>query len=321
MVSRAELLRAHRFARGRIVAAVTSGRADDWAPTRRSPMLIASLLLSLLAFGAAHISHYLRQSPDWHRPGTVIAVRETGAEFVYVSGLLHPVPNYASARLILGTPSARLVSVSRADLHGVTSGPAWGIADAPSWLPTPGDLVNSWAACSDPAGWGYTLFGVPMTGRQVNDVVVSRRGDSYLISDNHRTPYHGSVRPVMHVSDALLSSIPAGNSSSPTDPSTPPGALCAVHRPGQTSVMAQAAPPAARVTTAPARGALVRSETDSSDVDLVVGGLAYRIRGSDALASLGLANVAPMILPADVLRLIPEGAELSRQAARPSAAV
>ena len=68
------------------------------------------------------------------------------------------------------------------------------------------------------------------------------------------------------------------------------------------------------------KGALLRSDVDSDRVSLLVDGVVYPVADAESLASLGLAGVTPLVVPDQVLSLVPHGVELSRAAARGSAA-
>lgn len=322
VVSRAELLRAHRFARRRVVGAVESGRADG-QPSRRGSAIASGMALALLALAAITVGRHLDRSPDWRRSDVVVVESDTGAQFVYVDRLLHPVPNYVSARLALGVPSAAVVTVSRSDLQGVSFGPMWGITGAPTSLPAAADLSDSWTVCSDESARPSLAFDTAVGGEPARYVIVGdRAGNSYLISDGRQTPYHGAARPRATVAPALLAAIPVagdGSDAMPAraaSPETAPGTLCAMRAGDAFSVVAHAHPPSARASQPGDRGALLRSGGLSGEVRLVVRGVAYPIRDADALRSLGLSGVVPMTVPAELLALMPQGAELSGDAAR-----
>src|SRR4029077_13962105 len=69
-------------------------------------------------------------STAWQEPGAFIVENETGARYVYLDGVLSPVLNYSSAKLLLGN-RLHVVNVSGRSLTGARHGPAIGIAMAP----------------------------------------------------------------------------------------------------------------------------------------------------------------------------------------------
>lgn len=315
MVSRAELLRAHRFIRRRIINAVESGNPDA-EPGRRGTAVAVGIVASLLAVGAVAARHYTNHPPQWRRSGAVIVDRDTGAHYVYVAGVLHPVANFASARLAVGLPSAHLVTVSGGDLHGAATGPEWGIAGAPNSVPAASDLVTSWTVCSDEDGVGSVLFGVPVGGQASSGVVVADEfGQKTMIVDDQQAPDARDAPSQALVSEALLAAIPVVAHVHGSAASAAPGTLCAINDGGALHVVAHATAPRVRVTLPNGKAALVRSDVPSSLVELIVDGVAYPVKGSDALASLGLAGAQAMTVPTQVLSLVPHGVELSRAAA------
>lgn len=314
MVSRAELLRAHRFIRRRIINAVESGNPDA-EPSRRGTAVTVGIVVSLLAVGAVAAQHYSNRPPQWRRADAVIVDRDTGAHYVYVAGVLHSVANYASARLALGMPSAHLVTVSRGDLQGAATGPAWGIVGAPNSLPAASDLVTSWTVCSDEAGAGSVLFDVPVGGQASSGVIVANEfGQKTMIVGDQQAPYPGDVLPQAVPSKSLLAAIPVVAHVHGSAATSAPGTLCAINDGGALHVVAHAKAPRVRVALPNGKAALVQSDVPSSPVELIVDGVAYPVKGSDALASLGLAGAQAMTVPTQVLSLVPHGVELSRAA-------
>jgi hypothetical protein len=315
MVTRAELLRAHRFLRRRIVNAIESGDPET-PPSRRNAAVVVGAVLSLLVAGAAVARHYTNRSPQWQRSDAVIIERETGAAYVYVHGVLHPTANYVSARLALGLSSARVITVAQADLQGAASGPAWGIAGAPNSAPSAADLVSSWAVCTDKAGVASLSLGVPVGGSPMVAVVVANQfNQTFMIVGDRQTQYSGDALPQATVPLAFLAAIPAVNKVDAVPSKTPPGTMCAINEGTALHVVTNAKAPATRVAIVAGRGALVRSDVGTDDVEVVIGGVAYPVMGEDALTSLGLAGVSPMALPQQALSLLPHGVPLSRAAA------
>jgi ESX secretion system ATPase EccB len=194
MASRSEELRAHRFAMRRLLGAMVSQRSDAAVPQmRRSVGAIgAGVALAVLSLGVvAAIGLISPKAPDWRRSDAVIVEKETGARFVYLDGVLHPVLNFTSARLIVGGGGAATVSVSRADLAATQRGTPLGIPGAPDSLPAATDLfAGGWSVCTDADATKTVLIagGAP-GGRNLGDEAVYGRtgsGDQYLIWHNRR---------------------------------------------------------------------------------------------------------------------------------------
>lgn len=153
MATRSDQLHSHQFALHRVVAAVAlrDPDASTTALRRIGAALFAGVMVAALGLAAAGIYGLLRPNGGdaWREGGSVIIENETGARFVYQDGVLHPVLNYSSALLILGTANPPSAHVPRASLVGVTRGVPLGIPGAPDLLPAAGELVSTpWTLCS-----------------------------------------------------------------------------------------------------------------------------------------------------------------------------
>jgi type VII secretion protein EccB len=228
MAGRSEELRAHRFAMRRLLGAMVSQRSDAAVPQmRRSGGAVgAGVAIAVLSLGVvAAIGVISPKAPDWRRSDAVIVEKETGARFVYLDGVLHPVLNYTSARLIVGG-GGTTVSVSHADLAATQRGTPLGIPGAPDSLPAAADLfAGGWSVCTDAGATSPTLIaGGASGGRSLgNDAVYGRtsNGNQYLIWHNRRyliadprvivpVPLKGAGSP-RSVADVVINALPAGS--------------------------------------------------------------------------------------------------------------
>jgi type VII secretion protein EccB len=229
MASRSEELRAHRFAMRRLLGAMVSQRSDAAVPQmRRSGGAIgAGVAIAVLSLGVvAAIGLVSPKAPDWRRSDAVIVEKETGARFIYLDSVLHPVLNYTSARLIVGGSGATTVSVSHADLAAAQRGTPLGIPGAPDSLPAAADLLSGgWSLCTDADATNAALIaGAAPAGRSLGDDAVYGRtssGDQYLIWHNRRyliadprvivpVPLNGAGLP-RSVPDVVINSLPPGS--------------------------------------------------------------------------------------------------------------
>jgi type VII secretion protein EccB len=243
MPSRQDQLHSYQFMVQRVVSALVMRETDPArSPFRRiAGSTLIGALLAALALGGVAAYAVVRPAGavTWRDETAVIVEKETGALYVYRDQLLHPVFNYASALLVLGTP-AKTISVSRSSLADAPRGPAWGIPGAPASLPAADHLVGgAWTVCS-----GSVLFvggfhgGTPLGDRGTlvrggTDTYLLWRGHKHLLRDadavlaalvwNNRTP------PV--VAGALLNALPTGTDLAEpaitgrgTSAATPPGA-------------------------------------------------------------------------------------------------
>ncbi|GAA0219205.1 type VII secretion protein EccB [Saccharothrix mutabilis subsp. mutabilis] len=156
MASKRDQLQAYQFLVQRATSALVTGETDPEQPPFRRPVgaTFAGIALAIVALACVGVYGMVVPGGNgaWRKDDAVIVEKETGTRYVYLDGRLHPVANYASALLLVGShgPTER---VSRDSLVGVPRGPRLGIADAPDALPGPDRLLTgSWSLCSVPAG-------------------------------------------------------------------------------------------------------------------------------------------------------------------------
>jgi type VII secretion protein EccB len=147
-----EDLQAHRFMNRRIRAALLEGDAESTARplSRLGTGTYAGVFVTIALLAVVGIIGVLRPggSTAWQQPGAFIVASETGARYVYLDGVLHPVVNYASAKLLLGN-DLHVVNVSVRSLESAPHGPAIGIGMAPDSLPDATHVVGTdWSVCA-----------------------------------------------------------------------------------------------------------------------------------------------------------------------------
>ncbi|MGV0813516.1 type VII secretion protein EccB [Mycolicibacterium boenickei] len=167
------------------------------------------------------------------RPGAalgdapILMARDTGALYVRIADVVHPVPNLASARLIVGSPADPVV-VDDAAIAKHPRGPLVGIPGAPTRIGPPLSLDESeWTVC-DGTESGETVLLAGRTGQQIaplssgQALLVSAReagAQAYLLADGRRARVDLrdiAVMRALHlegveaqpVSQVLLNSIP-----------------------------------------------------------------------------------------------------------------
>lgn len=168
----------------------------------------------------------------WEKSGTLVLVEDTGARYLSLDGVLHPVHNLTSARLLAGD-NLTVSSMKSESLREAPRGPAVGVVGAPDSLPAPENLDGEvWSAC---ATWsnqatgtvepGLSLVvGSPPQGTAVNQdtaiAVAGPDGHDYLLWNGRRLRLRPSkdVRQAIGagaaalppVSAAFLGVVPAG---------------------------------------------------------------------------------------------------------------
>jgi len=237
MWTQRDQMQAYRFLQRRLVSALQKGDANHpVSPAGRVLTgTVFGLIAALLITAGFAIYGVLRpgSGTDWRKPGRVVIERESGAAFVFDrDGRLHPVINYASARLLAGGDGSATVTVPAKSLAGVARGAPLGIAGAPGSLPDPHRLLaGPWTVCTQrPAGSAAaavpsTTVGVGLDtgGRAVGTrealLVRDPAGTGYLVTGGHRLRLRDNATvvalgydgaEVTAVSTAWINSLPAG---------------------------------------------------------------------------------------------------------------
>lgn len=187
MATKGDLIEAQNFSRRRLLTAFVSGAPGGKELQPASPLraVIAAISLSVLVVLVGVFYGLIRPGlPTGWENGKLVLVSDTGARFVTVDGVLHPVINTASARLLLPANDYAVISTDQATLEGTPVGETLGITGAPDELPPASGLLNTgWSACvSDDTGIDVRISAAagpaPATGRAV---VVSVDGILHVV--------------------------------------------------------------------------------------------------------------------------------------------
>ncbi|MFC4508186.1 MULTISPECIES: type VII secretion protein EccB [Streptomyces] len=152
MQSRRDQVQAYSFTVGRLSSGMLAADPDavdtPMSRTRRGAVTGALIALLLCAGFTVFGLLFPKDSDAWRAPDALITEKETGARYLYGDGVLRPVLNYASAKLITGK-DGKVVQVSRATLADVPRGTPIGIPGAPDSLPAAGQLSDAaWQVCA-----------------------------------------------------------------------------------------------------------------------------------------------------------------------------
>ncbi|MGW7416903.1 type VII secretion protein EccB [Streptomyces sp. NPDC054863] len=238
MQSKKDQVQAHMFVMGRLTSGMLRSDPDSpESPVGRTNRGMAwgiglgvVLVVGFLLYGMISPAG----NKAWRQDSALIVQKDTGTRYLYLGGKLHPVRNYASARLI-AADKLKAVSASGSSLSGEQHGTPVGIPGAPDSLPALGDLEQgAWQVCADePARTGPDGTGrkpvtslrlgaapagtSPGTDRTV--LVQGPDGRRYALWGGRRLRLgaHGAAEALgysgaspVHVSAAFLDSVPAG---------------------------------------------------------------------------------------------------------------
>jgi type VII secretion protein EccB len=236
--SRRDQIQAHQFLRRRSTSAlVLADPNSPESPTRRPLMAaLAGAVVLLLVLGGFGVYGLLKPgaAKTWREAGTIVMQKDSGARFVLGDdGRLHPVLNYASARLIVGAEQPKTASVSGESLQAAPRGRVVGIPGAPDALPDLSGPPAQWNVCSRPAPdrqapitsvvlGGPTLNGVEPGAKGL--LVRDQKGVGYLLAQGKRWAMKGDEvqkalgwgnKSRLPVADTWLEAVPAGTDLRP----------------------------------------------------------------------------------------------------------
>jgi len=187
-----DLLDAQSFSRRRLLTAFTSGApgGKELEPANPLRAVIAGVALAAMVVVGGVFYGLMRPGlPDGWANNTVLLVEDTGARYVAIGGVLYPVINATSARLLLSADSYAPITATADAIKDIPVGPAVGILGAPDDVPAPGDLVDdAWTACAAPDGTAISMPGDAALALATDAALVESDGALYVISSGYRYP-------------------------------------------------------------------------------------------------------------------------------------
>jgi len=154
MATKKDLIEAQGFSRRRLLSAFTSGApgGKELEPAAPLRAVLAGVVLSAMVILAGVFYGLLRPGlPAGWEDNTLVLVNDSGARYLSIDSVLHPVINTASARLLMPSGDFKVVTTDKATLDGIEIGSTIGILGAPDDIPGPDALINDdWTACVAP---------------------------------------------------------------------------------------------------------------------------------------------------------------------------
>jgi len=208
MASNREILEAQRFNRSRMTTAFTSGMPGGREMEPHSPLtpLIVGIVLTAVLIAVALVMHKFSPGlPDGWQNNYVLVIKDTGARYYTIDGIMHPVTNITSAKLLTPAGSFNLAEVPESKVVGIPRGPQVGLPGAPDDVPAPSALTKDpWTACgmseSSTSTW---IGGAPDGLAATTNVLVANQGDLYLVVDGVRYPIVGETAATLTTLDLV----------------------------------------------------------------------------------------------------------------------
>lgn len=191
MASKKDLIEAQGFSRRRLLTAFTSGApgGKELEPAKPLRAVAAGVALTAIVVIGGLFYGLIRPGlPAGWENNALILVKDTGARYISVEGVLYPVINTASARLLMSGDTFTVVSTDKQSLEGIRVGPSVGIPGAPDDLPSPASLIgDGWGACAiDDTQTAMSLAGETVVTAASGGAVVTRDGKTYVIIGSSR---------------------------------------------------------------------------------------------------------------------------------------
>lgn len=194
MASKKELVEAQSFAKRRLTTAFVAGAPGGREVEPHRPMravfgglaLTVVILIGSLATGLVSGS----MPSGWENNRLIIA-KESGARYVSLQGVLHPVANTTTARLLIPAAEFEVLNVREDLLAPKDRGSALGIEGAPDSLPSVERLIPSgWVSClhADGRGVSSQLGGVSEQSTPDQATLVSTDEETFLVVNGIRWP-------------------------------------------------------------------------------------------------------------------------------------
>lgn len=191
MASKTDLIEAQNFSRRRLLTAFVSGApgGKELEPARPLRAVVIAIVLTAAVLLAGTFYGLIQPGlPKGWENGRMVIAKDTGARYVSVKGVLHPVINTASARLLIPAKEFAVVTTDSRALSGIAVGAAVGIVGAPDTLPPAADLVDAgWTACvTDDGGVATAIAARPGATTTSRAVVVENDGARWVVAGGLR---------------------------------------------------------------------------------------------------------------------------------------
>lgn len=191
MATKKDLIEAQGYSRRRLLSAFTGGApgGKELDPAKPLRAVVAGIALTVMVILGGVFYGMIRPGlPNGWENNHLIIASDTGARYLSVDGVLYPVINTASARLLIPSGKFAVIATDQKTLADIPIGGTIGIPGAPDHLPSPDSLVRTgWSACV--TGEAQTIVALPDTELLVptdNATLVKADGQLSVITGKYR---------------------------------------------------------------------------------------------------------------------------------------
>lgn len=191
MATKNDLIEAQNFSRRRLLTAFVSGApgGKELEPAAPLRAVFAAIALTVAVLLVGLFWGLLQPAlPQGWDNGRLVLARDTGARFVTQDGVLHPVINTASARLLIPSAEFDIIATDSRSLTDIELGATLGIVGAPDELPAASALIDDgWTACvTDDADADVRIAETSRADPTDDAVVVDNGGARYVVAGDRR---------------------------------------------------------------------------------------------------------------------------------------
>jgi type VII secretion protein EccB len=191
MATKKDLIEAQNYSRARLLSAFTGGApgGKELEPAKPLRAVVAGILLTaMLVLGGVFYGLVQPGLPAGWQNNRLILVSDTGARYVSIKGILYPVINTASARLLIPADKLSIITTKQKTLGDIKIGGTIGILGAPDRLPSATALHESgWAACSiSGVNTSISLGKTSPAAARAQAAVVSVEKQVWVVTGEHR---------------------------------------------------------------------------------------------------------------------------------------
>lgn len=188
MATKKDLIEAQAFSRNRLLSAFIGGApgGKELEPAKPLRAVFGGIALTAMVILAGLFIGLLQPGlPGGWENNRLVVARDTGARYVSVEGVLHPVINTVSARVLIPADEFAVVSVNQSSLSGIPIGGTIGILGGPDTLPAAKDLDGrNWLSCGTHENTEVWLGGEDRVAAPTGTgAVVTRDGEMFVIGD------------------------------------------------------------------------------------------------------------------------------------------